>query len=75
MQGAKNVTFTTKQFATSELAERYIELHRELYPKLPIGAPIVSGGAIVVLKPKLLLLGRETFVEVNGRWRNVMEIS
>lgn len=65
---------TIKHFATDELVVQYVQLHRELYPNLPCEI-VADNGQPAVKSPKLLLLGSETFVEEDGSWKNVKEIS
>jgi len=68
------MTFSIKHFATDDLLAQYANLHHELYPQLPIEF-VVDNGQPAVRSPKLLMLGSDTFVDVNGEWKNVKDIS
>ena len=68
------MTLTIKHFISDELVVQYANMHRELYPTLPCEI-VACDGRPAVKSPKLLLLGSETFVEVQGEWKNVKEIS
>ncbi len=68
------MTFILRHFPTSNLLTRYAELFQELYPRLPC-AVVRDQGELALRVPKLLLLGTETYVDVDGVWKNVKEIS
>ncbi len=74
MEAQVRMTLIVRHFVTGDLLQQYANLFQELYPRLPC-AVVRDQGELALRVPKLLLLGTETYVDVDGVWKNVKEIS